>query len=87
MLEAQPLVYLLDLSNKKTCFIKWVDHSDLCYLIIIFFVQFPHPDASDWQWDRVDEHAVQGEVPEGHAADGGEAQQLHLRQWKVTIDF
>jgi hypothetical protein len=42
-------------------------------------VQLAHPHSADRQRDRADEHALQGEVPQGHPADGGAAQQLHQR--------
>lgn len=48
-----------------------------CSLIIQF--QFSDPYSSDRQRDRPDEHALQGEVPQGHPADGGETQELYYR--------
>jgi len=44
-----------------------------------FFVQLAYPHTAHRQRDRADEHAVQGEVPQGHPADGGATQQLHQR--------
>ena len=48
-----------------------------CLLIVKF--QFSDPYSSDRQRDRPDEHALQGEVPQGHSADGGETQELYYR--------
>ncbi len=52
----------------------WLEAQILCVC-----VQLAHPHSADRQRDRADEHAVQGEVPQGHPADGGAAQQLHQR--------
>ena len=55
--------------------------------LINYYFQFSHPNSSDWQWDSVDEHPLQGEVPRCHSEDGGETQQLHHRSREVNEYF
>ena len=56
---------------------------NFCLKKSVFLLQLSYPNTSDRQRDRADEHAVQGEVPQGHPADGGEAQQLYQRPREV----
>ena len=52
-------------------------------VVNVSFFQLTHPYPTDRQWDSADEHPLQGEVPQGHPGDGGEAHQVHKWPWEA----